>query len=269
MQSGGQHQQTYSHGEAQPTAGPSAYQSGITYAQSIPQQQQYSSTGPSAPAPFHYSHSAPAAPHPAQYVHQQPNYVQHQVHSNQPIVYYSHHAHYPQEPVQYVQFQPQHHQNISPFASNLIAPPVPQVHEDGRTYSAPSRHTLEVATQQQKHFKTQPPRTPVGFRPRPALINPQPQYVYVQGNSAASVQQQKQFEQKFQQQQQQQQQTGPGAPQKVHNVEIIQSQGQQIAPVEYVPQQSSGGGVSYSQSTPYFQYSGSFGHPQTVNAGHP
>lgn len=268
-----QHQQTYSHGgeqaytqpeQAPPTAPQNVqYHSGITYAQATPQYQQQSA----APGPaFHYSHSIPAhhpQNHAVQYV-QQPQHISHgqpQVLSHQPVVYYSHHAHYPQEPIQYVTLQPQN-PAYAHISNNQIAPPVPQVHEDGRTYSAPSRHTLESNTQQQKYFKSQPPRLPAGFRPKQPLINPQPQYIYVQANNAASAQQQRQYQQKFQQQSQQQQQQPNPAPQKVQNVEIIQSQGHQIAPIEYIQQQSSG--VQYSQSTPYYQYSGSFGHPQTV-----
>lgn len=235
------------------------YHSGITYAQATPQYQHQS-----APAPaFQYSHSVPATPphhHQVQYVQQPIPHGHPQVLSHQPVVYYSHHAHYPQEPVQYVTLQPQQ-PTYSHIANNLIAPPVPQVHEEGRTYSAPSRHTLESNTQQQKYFKSQPQRTPVGFRPKQALISPQPQYVYVQANQVASAQQQRQYQQKFQQQQPQQSQPPTAGPQKVQNVEIVQSQGQQIAPVEYVQQQS---GVQFSQSTPYFQYSGSFGHPQNL-----
>lgn len=254
FQNGGHHQQSFtSDDQQQPTApAPTAqYPSGITYAQPNPQY------NPSTAPEYHYSLSAPAGHYPQQAVQyiQQPIQQGHpQVLTHQPVVYYSHHAHYPQEPVQYVTFQPQHQQpyHHHHIASNLVAP---QVHEEGRTYSAPSRHTLETNTQQQKFFKSQP-QIPVGFRPKPALINPQPQYVYVQAGNVASANQQRQYQQKYQQQQQQQQQVPTPAPHKVQNVEIVASQGHQIAPVEYVPQQST------VQSTPYYQYSGSFGHPQ-------
>lgn len=251
--------------QPQPTAATPAtqYQSGITYAQSSPpnHQSHYAPTGPA----FHYSHSAPGAIPTAQSFHHPavPQHVQY-VHQpiahgpvlphHQPVVYYSHHAHYPQEPVQYVSFEPQH-PGFQHISSNLITPTaVPQVHEEGRTYAAPSRHTLETNTQQQKYFKSQPPRVPAGFRPK-QQVNPQPQFVYVQANNVASAQQQRQYQQKQQQQQiQTLPQHQPSAPQK--NVEIIPSQGQQVAPVEYVQQQISG------PNTPYYQYSGTFGHPQ-------